>query len=112
MDAVARDDEMDAFRGADLDAAAAGHLLDGVGPDARRVDDPARPQLDVVAGLEVAEANAARPGLSVERGRSTRALVASTGTVRAAVRAERQRVARVVDLGVEVPDRRRSASRA
>ena len=103
VDPVAGDDEMDALRGAHLDAAAARVVLDRVGPDARRVDDLAAADREARAGLEAARDDARDP-----RTRDVEALGADARERARAVQArradEREGVSRVVDLGVPVLD--------
>ena len=94
---------MDALRGAHPNSPAARHGLDLVGPDARRVDDAPRVDLDVLAALEAADLHACDALTGFDEAHRPRA--ARDGSpVRAGRAHQREGVTGVVDLGVVVLD--------
>jgi hypothetical protein len=104
-DPVARDDQVDALGRLDVErAAAAHHLLDVVGPDARRVDHDAGADLELTTVLQVDGAYADHPlALPEEAGHLDPRR--HMGPVRGGGPGDREHQPGVVDLRVVVADR-------
>jgi hypothetical protein len=120
-DAVSRNHEVDALGRPHVELPAlAGQALRLVGPDAGRVDDLTRCDVDLLAGLEVLDAGAGDPVALPEQGDDASA-AGDVGTVGGCRARQEHRVTSVVDLAVVVvqgadegvlPERRHQAARA
>ncbi len=104
LDAVLRDDEVDALGRAHSELAAlADEVLEVVGPDAGRVDHLLRADLDLAPRRDVAHAHAG-DALALAQEADDRRVGGDRGAVEGGGAGDRQRVAGVVDLRVVVLD--------
>ena len=104
LDAVARDDEVDALGGADLELAAlADQVLEVVGPDPGRVDDLPRVDLELLVGEVVLHAHAGHALAFAQEADDPRAR-RDGGAVGGGGARGGERMAGVVDLGIPVLD--------